>query len=79
MMSFQKKGIRVFLNINSVNAYVNHPNMGRLLLFKLDSNGFSTPLRTSESWIKSMLVNAGMLQDERIKSSALFNNWFYKN
>lgn len=79
MVRFQKNGIRVFLTENSVYAYVNHPNMGRLLLFKLDGKGFSTPLTTSESWIKHMLTTAGIVQDDRIKGYTLFDNWFYKN
>jgi hypothetical protein len=78
MMRFQKNGIRVYLNPKSIYAYVNHPNMGRLLLFKIDRVGFYTPLTTSESWIKNMLTSAGIVDDSRIKDNCLFNTWFHK-
>ncbi len=79
MQSFSKGGIKIIDKGAVIYAYANHPNMGRVPLFRLDHQGFSTGLRSGEEWIKNMLRSAGIHTDPRLEGSYLFNNWFYKN
>jgi hypothetical protein len=78
MLSFSKGGIQIIDKGHLVYAYYSHPNMGRVQLFKLDSSGFSTGVRTSEDWIREMLIKAEIPNDHRLEGSILFNKWFYK-